>query len=392
MQKIRVDWLKPGMRLAQDVQTARGDILLYAGTELSQIYINKMISLGIASVLVHLPKEETKEVNHSLGKKISSDGVSEEVRYQAQELVDDILKDIKETGQLSDSHVVQTKGTVGKIIEDIMENRVIVEKIEDYEPLNSVVDQLITQKEIFSNLETIKDYDEYTFVHCVNVCIMSVIMGWALDYSKEELMELGVGALLHDVGKVKVRKDVLNKPGKLSDEERLEMERHTSYTFEILKLRDDISQYAALIAYQHHERFDGQGYPQGLKGSYIHLYSRIVAIADVYDALVTDRIYRPRLHSYEAAEIIQASSGTHFDPALVKVFIDNIVIYPVGSPIELNNGCRGVVARINKSMPARPVVIIFYDEHGNNLGNPLEIDLTKNLTLFISKVYTNNIV
>lgn len=382
------------MCLTQDVTNYRGEILLYAGAVLNSFYIEKLKNLGIFYVNVEsiegfgLPKKLKKKLSKS---KLKVNGICQEIRDQTITVVQNILEEVEKNGELEENHVIQTRKMVEEIIQEVVENRIIIENLEDYKPVNTVVDELITNQQVFNNVETIRTYDEYTFVHCVNVCVMSVIMGLALRYDKANLTELGVGSLLHDIGKVKIDKEIINKPGKLTDEERKEVERHTEYTFQILRERHDISYLSALIAYEHHERFDGLGYPQGLKGNRIHEYARIVAVADVYDALVTDRCYRPGMYSYQAAEIIQASSGTHFDPGVVKAFMDNIVIYPVGNPVELNNGARGVVVKINKQIPARPVVLIFYDQKGKHLATPEKIDLTENLTLFINKVFTNPI-
>jgi len=392
--RLLVENLKPGMYLSQDVTNYRGEILLYAGIELNEFYIQKLKGLGIMYVQVQSLegfRQGAKVENHQSSRKSNPLGVSEETRHQAAVIVQDILENIEEGGKLEDQHVLETKKMVDEIIQEIVENRIIIENLEDYSPVNNVVDELITNERIFNNVESIRNYDEYTFIHCVNVCVMSTIMGLALRYNKVNLTELGVGALLHDIGKVRITKEVLNKPGKLTDEERKEIEKHTEYTYQILRERNDISYLSALIAYEHHERFDGLGYPLGLTGESIHEYAKIVAVADVYDALVTDRCYRPRMYSYQAAEIINASSGTHFAPCVVKAFMDNIVIYPVGSPVELNNGARGVVLKTNKQIPARPVVLIFYDQDGNHLNAPRKIDLTQNLTLFITKVFTNQL-
>jgi len=392
LRKLLVKRLKEGMCLAEDISNYRGETLLYAGTELNELYIRRLQKLGLSYVQVH-SLEESQQKNLAQGKSSlfnrqqTADGVSNQVREEACILVQDICGEIEQTGKLKEDHLIQTKEMVEGIIQEIVDHRIIIENLEDYKPVNQLVDELITQEEIFANVEGIRVYDEYTFIHCVDVCVMSIILGKALGYHKVNLTELGIGALLHDIGKVRIAKEIINKPGKLTEEERKEIERHTEYTFQILQECHEISLLSALIAYQHHERFDGHGYPQGLKGTKIQEYSKIVAVADVYDALVTDRSYRPGMWPYEAAEIIQASSGRHFDPGVVKSFLDNIVIYPVGSPIELNNKTRGIVTKINKMMPSRPVVLIFYDQKGNLLGTPQTLDLTQNLTLFIKKVF-----
>lgn len=387
MKRVIVDKLQVGMHLAEDVIGSSGEVLLHAGLQLDEGYIKRLIALG--KPFVNIASNEASTINKEVSneeKKQKFSVVSGEIKNQAEKLVEEVLNDIAKTGELNDKNVSETKQVVGQIIDEVVKNRVILENLEDYTPVNFVVDQMIMEQDVFENVENLRNYDEYTFVHCVNVCVMATIIGLAFRYDQKSLQELGIGALLHDVGKVKIDKSIINKPGKLTEEERKEIEKHTFYTYEMLRQRKDLSHLSALIAYQHHERYDGYGYPAGLKEKEIHLYSRIVAVADVYDALVTDRSYRPKMHSYEAAEIIQGSSGTHFDPWVVKAFMDNIVIYPIGSPIILSNGARGVVLKTNKVMPARPIILIFYDEKGNHLMKPQKIDLTENLTLFVHKV------
>lgn len=152
---------------------------------------------------------------------------------------------------------------------------------------------------------------------------------------------------------------------------------------------------SAYVAWQHHEKFDGTGYPCGLKGKEIHEYARITALADVYDALTTNRSYREQIMPHEAIEYLRDSEGTAFDPEIAEVFLDKIAPFPVGSIVLLNNGEKAVVIRINKEFPGRPVVASIYDGFGNRLLQPVERDLKKDLTLFITKVledWSDNVV
>ncbi|MGM9571509.1 MAG: HD-GYP domain-containing protein, partial [bacterium] len=299
-----------------------------------------------------------------------------------------ILNDIAEKGEFTTENLALSKQVINHLVEDIMENRVVLENKENIYHLNNIIDNLVEQDVLMHDVEMIRNHDEYTFVHSVNVSAMAVIIGLAFDYDVDELKKLGLAALLHDIGKIKVDSALINKPGKLTAEEKLIMNRHSQYTYELLRERPEIDEIVALSAYQHHEKFDGTGYPQGLKGEEIVPFARIIAVADVYDALVTDRSYRKSMMSYVAAEIIQASCYTHFDPVVVKAFMQNIIIYPVGSMVELSTGEKGIVCRINPSMPARPVVIVAFSPSGNRYLPPKTIDLMKSLTVFIVKVHS----
>lgn len=386
---LSVTGLKPGMRLAEDIYNRRGDILLVAGSILNQEYINKISNLGLETVSISTDNEIETRAEKDIGlnrNDLDSNGVCPETCQEALDLAKDIFSFVERKGALSDEYAVQTRKIVEKIIKEISENRIIVESLDETKPVNILVNQLLNNKGIFSNLEEIKNYDQYTFEHSVDVCIMSLIIGLALKCTQKELIELGLGALLHDIGKIKVPREIINKPGKLTVEERQEIEKHPFYAFQILSKNKQISPLAVNIAYQHHEKINGEGYPQGLSGKYINKFAKIVAIIDVYDALISNRCYRPAFFSYQAAEIIYACTGTHFDPLIVKAFLDNIIIYPVESLVELNDGRRGVVTKLNKLLPTRPEILLCYDKEGRILSPQIKIDLMKELTLFINKV------
>jgi HD-GYP domain-containing protein (c-di-GMP phosphodiesterase class II) len=253
-----------------------------------------------------------------------------------------------------------------------------------HEVASHLVDEVLQNHDAILNLVNIKSFDDYTFTHNINVATLSVLIGSALKLSKEELCDLGTGALLHDVGKLKISLSILNKDGKLTDAEFTEMKRHPTYGYEILCRSKDISERARMVALQHHEKFQGRGYPKGLKGTNISLFGRIAAVADVYDALTTDRPYRVAMTPYEAIKILTSGIDSHFDPDVLGVFIRRFSIYPAGSLVALNDGSIGLVIRINPSSVMRPFIKIVRDGVGNRLKERLEIDLLSNKTLFIS--------
>lgn len=396
MLNLSVSELEPGMRLAQDITNNSGGILLNAGVELSSRFIEKFRQLGLKTIWVYqkgeIPIEE--EEIPPLQNKNRYDSISSETYSSALETVKNIVRDIQLGDLITGEKIEQAITIVGSIVDEITDNRVVlVENLEEhYQPIaavGEVIKELAHKKSVFDTLDNMRCYDEYTFIHSVNVTTMAITIGLALRYGKEQLKELGLGALLHDIGKIKIPKEIVAKPSTLTSLERREIEKHPQYAFELLSKLADLPPLAVQAVYQHHEKFDGTGYPQRLKGEQIHEYARIIAIADVYDALVSDRCYRPRFQSYEASEIISASSAFNFDLRLVKVFLENIVIYPVGSIVELNTNQRGVVTKINKLMPTRPVVCLFYDEKGRHMPIPKKIDLMRNLTTFITKVFSS---
>lgn len=388
MPRIYINKAQPGMVLLEDVIDSHGNFLLEKGTVLDENKINRLMKLGVRRIFVDGKEESSPPVNCNENK--TTYGLESLTYQESLANSEFILNDIAEKGEFTTENLALSKQVINHLVEDIMENRVVLENKENIYHLNNIIDNLVEQDVLMHDVEMIRNHDEYTFVHSVNVSAMAVIIGLAFDYDVNELKKLGLAALLHDIGKIKVDSALINKPGKLTAEEKLIMNKHSQYTYELLRERSEIDEAVALAAYQHHEKFDGTGYPQGLKGEEIVPFARIIAVADVYDALVTDRSYRKSMMSYVAAEIIQASCYTHFDPVVVKAFMQNIIIYPVGSMVELSTGEKGIVCRINPSMPARPVVIVAFSPSGNRYLPPKTIDLMKSLTVFIVKVYSSD--
>jgi HD-GYP domain-containing protein (c-di-GMP phosphodiesterase class II) len=213
--------------------------------------------------------------------------------------------------------------------------------------------------------------------------VLSLITGIGLGYNPLRLKDLGTGALLHDIGKLRIPGEILKKPSQLTVEEFEEIKRHTVYGYEILKDNQKVSMISAFIAFGHHERYDGSGYPLQLRGENIHQCARIVAAADVFDALSSDRVYRKKLRTHEVIEYIISLGSRHFDPEIVRSFIKYIAIYPVGTGVMLSTGERGQVVRVNKAVPTKPVVRVVFDSANERVDNSPEIDLSKDQGIYI---------
>ncbi len=228
-----------------------------------------------------------------------------------------------------------------------------------------IIDSILDNEDAAVNLLNIKNFDDYTYTHSVNVSTISLLIASKLKLTREEFVELGVGAMLHDLGKVKVPLAVLNKPDRLDNDEFEIMKKHPIFTYQILKGNETISDISKYIAAEHHEKYDGTGYPRGLKKNGINFFARIVSIADVYDALTTDRIYRKAMKPYDAMKIIVSGSGTHFDPEMVRVFLKAVSIYPAGSHVLLNTGEMAVVEKVDSEHILRPDIIVIRDKNGH---------------------------
>ena len=206
----------------------------------------------------------------------------------------------------------------------------------------------------------IREKDAYLLEHSVNVSILMTILARHLKMDEAIIHQLATGALLHDVGKILVQDKVLNKPGKLTDEELVEMRRHVEYGYDVVKHMPGISPLSLEVLIQHHERLDGQGYPNCLAGADISRYGRMIAIVDSYDAITANRVYKDGFTSTHAFKILRDASGLSYDTELVAHFIRAIGVFPVGTLVRLKSQRLGIVIQSGNSDPLKPVVKVFY--------------------------------
>jgi len=215
--------------------------------------------------------------------------------------------------------------------------------------VHKMIDMVIDDNDVLLGLSTIRDYDDYTFTHSMNVAILSMCLGQRIGLSRKSLETLTLSAMFHDLGKIDVPKNILNKPGKLTDQEFREMKNHSLYSVRrIILLKTSEAKKAEMLLppFEHHLKFDLSGYPQTPRQKPISLFGRIICIADVFDAITAPRVYRPFAISPDRAlSIMQEGSGRDFDPVLLKVFINMIGVYPIGTLLRFDNGETGLVAK-----------------------------------------------
>lgn len=225
--------------------------------------------------------------------------------------------------------------------------------------IEDIVSGLTEGKIITQNLTNLCSTDIYTYAHSVDVCMLSVSIGYMLDYSKSKLVSLGCGSLLHDIGKTEIPINLLNKPGKLTEDEFNEIKRHPKLGYDMAKKIEEIPSKESLnIILNHHEKFDGTGYPRGLRGNQISEMDVICSLADVYNAVTTDRSYRKALPPHEAYEMIMASGGGMYKYDVVTAFLKLVKPYPIGSAVKLSNGLSGIVTDIKNDLVFRPEVML----------------------------------
>ncbi len=341
MRLVHLDNVKKDMKLAKPISDS-GRYLLREGQNNLQRFRKRLKNLGIKYIYVEDEISKDIEVDD-----VIRESTREEARQFTREFIDDISKE-------KTPDFIKAKKQVETIIDDIMD-----------------------RQDVVINLYDIKTADNYTYAHSVNVAVISILLGKKVGLNFREIKKLGLGALVHDVGKANIPADILKKPGKLNDEEYKIIQEHARLGYDKLKDFKEIKATSLSVVLSHHENFQGDGYPRGVKGEELHIFPRIAAIADVFDALTSDRVYRERWSIREAADFIVSRSGEKFDPELVKYFMRYITLYPSGITVRLNDGRKAVVVDQNEGYPRRPVVRL--------LDTGEEIDLTDKLNLIIAE-------
>ena len=250
-------------------------------------------------------------------------------------------------------------------------------EIEKVEPLVArIVDSIFASADALLPLARLKQHDNYTFQHSVSVCALMTAFARTLGLPRETIREIAIGALLHDVGKARIPDEILNKPGKLTDAEFEQMKSHVVQSKLILMATPGISPIALEVAAQHHERFDGSGYPNRLAGDAISLYGRMAAIVDVYDAITSERVYHKGMPPTEALRKLLEWSSNHFEPRLAQAFIRSVGIYPTGALVRLESKRLAVVQAQHADKPTLPRVKVIFHTAGHYL-QPEDLDLRR---------------
>jgi HD-GYP domain-containing protein (c-di-GMP phosphodiesterase class II) len=264
--------------------------------------------------------------------------------------------------------------------------------------VDSLIDQLM-EKDVIAGLNSIKVHDNYTFQHSIDVSIMGILLARKIGWDKERLKAFGVGCILHDIGKIFIEKEILIKPGKLTDREYKVMKAHPVMGYQLVKtIAPSLGYLAPHVAFQHHERQDGSGYPRGIKGNNkiganapnsIHDFGAVAAVADIYDAMTSDRPYRSGWPPDRVVELIKSLSGTHLNSRVVDIFLRTVAPHPVGTCIKMldgpNEGFEGVVVDVDDHTFDRPQIRLLTDTSGERV-EPINIDLREEEDLKIMSI------
>lgn len=344
--KLPVSYLLPGMVLARPVYGLKGELLLSKGAKLTASHIFALRRRGVLAVQVQGPLP----FDFLDARKVLED----EVRVEAM-------------------NAVRTWVERGRNRNDFTG---VVEQVK------TVVEEILAGKAPCGSLSEISTADTYTFTHSVDVCILSVATGVKLGYGRKDLVKLGLGALLHDLGKTKVPPEILNKPDKLTDEEFAEIKKHPVWGYKMLLDEPDsrIELESLLVMLNHHEKYDGSGYPRGLKDKEIGTMAGICAAADMYNAITTDRVYRRALPPHEAYEMIAGAGGTLLDFQVVQAFLSCVEPYPVGTVVRLSTRDVACVVSVDSALPFRPVVVLIPSGETVDMRKELSVTIVGQLS------------
>ena len=324
------------MVIDQAIVDRAGRILISRNTVLDAYHIMSLIKMGIPGVYIREGEEDEEPEDKKPGDIVIAPAVQKEIEKRT-------VQDFTST----------TRSITDDLMKAISDNDAIA-----------------------VDISALKISDEYTFKHSVDVATMAMIVGKKHGLNKQEVYELGISGLLHDVGKSKIPNEVLNKAGKLTDEEFSMMKQHSLFGYQILKEKEDLSNSIKLGVLQHHEKMNSKGYPMGVPSEKINLFARIISVADIYDALVTERPYKKPFSPRDAVEMIM-SLTEELDIDVMKSFLESVILYPVGTDVELSTGERARVIENNAKYVLRPKVI------GLKSGKTYDLSQIENASIII---------
>ncbi|SFT19787.1 HD-GYP domain-containing protein [Paenibacillus sp. BC26] len=341
MKYVDIEAVEPGDILGKTIYAVNGAVLLSSKVQLTVFMISTLRRIGVTNVYIKdagMEMEEQEEI------------LSEETKVG-------IIKQMSETMDSIRSGKDLNSRAISLTIEDLLFD-------------------VIRNKDVLVQLNDIRTRDNAEYIHAMNVCMLSALLGVSLQLNQVQLKELAIGALLHDLG----------KPDLEANGENDEPKRHTWRGFELLKAKREFSLLIAHVAFQHHEHVDGTGEPRGLIGDQIHLYSRIVAVANTFDNLLTSGGEGAAgLLPHEACEQMMAMSGTSLDHEILVHFMRIVSIYPNGVSVRLTTKETGIVVGQHRGLPGRPIVRVLQRESNDSVESR-EIDLAKHTTVFIEQV------
>ncbi|MDI9420448.1 MAG: HD-GYP domain-containing protein [Bacillota bacterium] len=340
--------LQPGMCVARPIYGEDGQVLLNSGVILNESYIARLYSNGVPGAFILTDHDEEVEI---------PEVVTQRTRQNVIGHVRNVFESI-ELGKTFD---------MGYLTDSV----------------TAIIDEVTANPNVLINLTDIRTFDGTIFAHCVNVCILSIIIGIKCSLNELELRELAIGSILHDIGKICIPTQILQKQGPLTQNEFDLVKKHTVNGWNILRNNHGIPLLSAHIAYQHHEQPNGKGYPRELLDEQIYLFAKIVAVADAYDAMTSARVYRQGMMPFQALRVIRQLREIQFNAAVADLLISSVAPYPIGARVLLSNAEIGVVVDVNAAERERPVVRLLFRADGSKYQLPREVNLMNEPSLRI---------
>ncbi len=338
MKRLSTLQLVPGMVVAENVLSFNRQLIIAKGTVLTDKLITKLDLYGILTIYVEDAVPDSTLV--PLAPKVPSHS--------------DRIKDSAEFQQFQEDYNIHVDS-----IRDVMNN--VVEKNMQLDVdvlLRKSLDMAASgrgQFGILDMLQNMREFDDSTYAHCMNVALICNLLATWLKFSYEDVEMATACGLFHDIGKLLVPHDIITKPGKLSEEEYAQIQKHPTAGYQLL-LKQNVDDHVRFSALMHHERYDGTGYPMHLSGTRIDKFARIVAIADVYDAMTAARVYRGPLCPFRVIEIFEADGFQKYDTEYLLTFLENVVNTYIQNRCRLSDGREGDIIFINKDKLSRPIV------------------------------------
>lgn len=378
LERIAIDDLRVGMYV-EAVTKQKGALKIKTQGRVGSLQaIMKLKQQGILELAIQPPKIETDEP-----KPAPIDIPPELKKYslEPQQRVRSFEQEIKHASKLYS----QAKQLQRKAFADVKAGRKV--NVKEMETIaDGFIDSIFNNQDALTCMTRIREKDAYLLEHSVNVSILMTILAKHMRLDRELIHDLATGALLHDIGKVKISNKILHKPGKLTPKEMAIMQSHVILSKNILEETDNISSVCIDIASNHHERIDGNGYPHGAKGDAISQHARMISIVDTYDALTADRCYKDGMNPINAFKILMNNANTSYDGKLTQLFIQAIGVHPVGTLVLLKSAKLAIVTQTNFSEPLKPVVKVFYHTKFNHYTEIRDIDLTQSNDEIVNSV------
>lgn len=382
IKKITVDQLKVGMYITDTYnQWIPDGVPTRKGKIKNEETILKIKKLGVT--ILHIDTEKGIDCPEAEELKVDMEAKVREEQRNAQAMQSGVAAPPKvslkeERGRAGKIHS-QAKELIGGVLEDVKNGKGIDAQVITH-MADELTDSLDRNLNALACLSRIRAKDTYLLEHSVNVGILLGIFAKSMKMERKIVTELVTGGILHDIGKILVPDEVLNKPGKLEAEEWEEMKRHVTYGEQVQDQTAGLSDLVRSICRLHHERLDGTGYPRNLKSEEISHYGRMAAIVDVYDAITADRVYHKGMSTNDALRKLIEWSVFHLDKDLVYAFIRCVSIYPIGTVLELSNGRAGVVIQADPIQPKRPLLRVFYNIRHRHYIDPYTLDMASGRT------------